>query len=328
MRVGMTPSSTTDAGGGEVERFGATFRAARESLGWSIEDVAQALRIRRVYLLALEEGRLQDLPVPAYAVGFVRGYARALGLDAEDMVRRYRALSGPDIARRPDLVFPEPVPERGVPTGALVLVGSILAIIAYVGWYQWSGNTIRTVDTVPPPPQVTVETGSPPGPDPIPGSPPSAANAMPIQPVRPPPVPSSVPSPPAPVIEPPAAQGEARILLRAKSEVWVQVREAGGGRSLVQRVFRPGESFEVPARGGLLSVGNLAGIEVLIDGEPAPGLPSGAGPRRNIALDLDHLRAAPEPEAEVKPKPRPRPRPKPRSDPSDAAYVPPEERGH
>ncbi|MBK1660723.1 hypothetical protein CKO45_21100, partial [Paracraurococcus ruber] len=114
--------------------------------------MAQALRIRRVYLSALEDGRIRDLPAPAYAVGFVRTYARALGLDADEMVRRFREASGPTVARKTDLVFPEPVPDRGVPAGAVILGGVVLAIGAYVGWYQWSGSGNRVVDAVPPPP--------------------------------------------------------------------------------------------------------------------------------------------------------------------------------
>nr|WP_280864291.1 helix-turn-helix domain-containing protein [Falsiroseomonas frigidaquae] len=128
-------------------------RDSRLSLGLSVEEMAQRLRIRRPYLEALEEGRVRDLPGPAYAVGFVRAYAVALGLDADEMVRRFRDLSGAAVNRKTNLVFPEPVPERGVPAGAVVVVGAVLAIGAYVAWYNISGSGNRTVDVVPPVPQ-------------------------------------------------------------------------------------------------------------------------------------------------------------------------------
>ena len=70
---------------GEAARLGEELRDARFALGFSIEDIAASLRIRRPYLVALEEGRVRDLPAPAYAVGFVRTYARALGLDEDDV---------------------------------------------------------------------------------------------------------------------------------------------------------------------------------------------------------------------------------------------------
>ena len=68
----MKRLSQFDAASAESARLGAELRDARLALGLSLEDLAQSLRIRRVYLAALEEGRVRDLPAPAYAVGFVR----------------------------------------------------------------------------------------------------------------------------------------------------------------------------------------------------------------------------------------------------------------
>jgi cytoskeleton protein RodZ len=132
----------------EAVRVGEELRDARLSLGVSLEEMADQLRINRRYLAALEEGRVRDLPGVAYATGFVRSYATMLGLDAPDMVRRFR--EGAGIATAPkDLVFPEPVPDRGVPAGAIIMVGAVLAIAGYAGWYYWSGSSTRTVDDVP-----------------------------------------------------------------------------------------------------------------------------------------------------------------------------------
>src|SRR3954464_10145030 len=94
------PFPSDAAAGGEPGRLGAELRDARVALGLSIEDLAQSLRIRRVYLVALEEGRVRDLPAPAYAVGFVRTYARALGLEEAEVVRRFREASGPAVSRK------------------------------------------------------------------------------------------------------------------------------------------------------------------------------------------------------------------------------------
>ncbi len=143
----------TETGGTEAARVGEELRDSRLALGLSVEEMAQRLRIRRPYLEALEEGRIADLPGPAYAVGFVRAYSVALGLDADEMVRRFRDLSGAAVNRKTNLVFPEPVPERGMPAGAVVVVGAVLAIGAYVAWYNISGTGNRTVDMVPPVPQ-------------------------------------------------------------------------------------------------------------------------------------------------------------------------------
>jgi cytoskeleton protein RodZ len=128
-------------------RAGADLRAARERLGVSLQDVAFNLRIRVPHLEALEEGRISLLPGSAYALAFVRTYANALGLDAEEMVRRFRTEAA-EIGRRTELVFPVPMPERGLPAGALLLLGLVLAVGAYAGWYRLSGEGRLPAETV------------------------------------------------------------------------------------------------------------------------------------------------------------------------------------
>jgi cytoskeleton protein RodZ len=123
----------------DAPRAGADLRSARERLGWALDDVAAMLRIRPSYLDALEAGRLSKLPGNVYALGFLRSYATALGLDAEEVARRFRSEAG-EIPRHSELVFPVPVPERGLPAGALILLGLILVGGAYTGWYRLSGE--------------------------------------------------------------------------------------------------------------------------------------------------------------------------------------------
>lgn len=176
----------TDSQPAEAARVGEELRESRLALGVSLEELADQLRINRRYLAALEEGRVRDLPGVAYGTGFVRSYAQAMGLDAPDLVRRFREGAGA-ATRSKDLVFPEPVPDRGVPAGAVILLGAVLAIGGYAAWYQWSGSAERNVDAVPPLPprleQSAREAGLPPLPNgsagggapAAPGTPPAAA---------------------------------------------------------------------------------------------------------------------------------------------------------
>ncbi|MFC0409485.1 helix-turn-helix domain-containing protein [Roseomonas elaeocarpi] len=136
----------------EAARVGEELRASRLALGVSIEEMADHLRINRRYLAAIEEGRGDNLPAPAYALGFVRSYAQAMGLDAAELTRRFRDGVAPGAAARTDLVFPEPVPKRGVPAGAVILIGGVLAIGSYIAWWEWTGSNNRTVDEVQEPP--------------------------------------------------------------------------------------------------------------------------------------------------------------------------------
>ncbi|PHK93090.1 hypothetical protein CR162_20410 [Pseudoroseomonas rhizosphaerae] len=311
----------------EALRVGEELREARLSLGISLEEMAERLRINRRYIAALEDGRIADLPGAAYAIGFVRSYAQAMGLDAPDLVRRFREAAGKGPRGR-DLVFPEPVPERGVPTGAVILVGALLAIGAYAGWYRWSGSGERVVDAVPDLPprldQAAREAGSPP----LPGLPPGGAPAAPATPGPPgPPAttpPVAVPplaAPLAPMAQPPAmppaapsAGGDGagsatasasppaaeaaplagRIVLRATQESWVRVSEARGNRVVFERVLQPGETYEVPQTPGLLlNTGRIEGLVAEVDGVPSPAFTDNTGVRRDILLDPARLREAP-----------------------------------
>lgn len=60
-----------------------TLRARREERGWSLEEVSATLRIPVPHLLAIEEGRLEDLPPGPYRAGHVRAYLAHLGLEPE-----------------------------------------------------------------------------------------------------------------------------------------------------------------------------------------------------------------------------------------------------
>ena len=123
-----------------------------ERLGWALPDIAASLRIRTTYLEAIEQGRLGSLPGHTYAMGFIRTYATALGLDPGEMTRRFRAETQ-DVNRKVELTFPAPVPQRGVPAGAVVLLGLLIGGIAYVGWYHYSdGGEPRVAQVSSPPP--------------------------------------------------------------------------------------------------------------------------------------------------------------------------------
>src|SRR5882757_8101600 len=112
----LSTNETMFTEGSDAPGAGADIRAARERLGWALPDVAAMLRIRESYLEALERGRLKQLPGNVYALGFLRTYAIALGLDADEVTRRFKAEAG-DLPRHSELVFPVPLPERGLPAG-------------------------------------------------------------------------------------------------------------------------------------------------------------------------------------------------------------------
>ncbi len=75
-----------EAGAKTGADVGAFLRASRLRRGEELADVAAQLRIRLVYLEAIEDGRFDALPGNTYAVGFIRTYAEYLGLDGQLVV--------------------------------------------------------------------------------------------------------------------------------------------------------------------------------------------------------------------------------------------------
>ena len=126
---------------------GGLMREARISQGRDLATAATTLRIRQPYLLAIEEGRFQDLPGATYAVGFVRGYAEFLGLDAKEIVRRFRQENN-EYARRSELVFPSAVSEGSIPTGGLLGFAILAAVVVYGLVYWYSARHIGVDESV------------------------------------------------------------------------------------------------------------------------------------------------------------------------------------
>jgi cytoskeletal protein RodZ len=78
-----------------MESIGEFFRQVRETKGLTIDEVASKTRIRTDFVKALEEGNFAKLPDQVFARGFVRSYARSLGLDEEDAIHRFTQSAGP-----------------------------------------------------------------------------------------------------------------------------------------------------------------------------------------------------------------------------------------
>ena len=103
------------------------------------------------------------------------------------------------------------------------------------------------------------------------------------------PAPAARPLPPAPAS---SRAEEGRIVLRATADSWVKVQDGQDGAVLVNRVFRPGESWAAPAREGLrLSTGNALGLEILVDGQVVPGLGPGRAVRRDVPMEPERLKS-------------------------------------
>jgi len=193
-------------------QVGDVLQERREDLGLDLDDIGAMLRIKPAYLAALEQGRSDDLPGPAYAIGFVRAYADFLGLDTEQVLARFKGeVSG--VTARPDLALPVPLGERSLPGRALVLVALIVTLCGYGIWYYFSTDD-RTrperVAAVPAELQAATAPGlvTPPPPLAQPPSPPAQvapSQVAPPQTASAPAPAAATPVPAAPPIPSPAA---------------------------------------------------------------------------------------------------------------------------
>lgn len=114
-----------------LETVGQDLRAARLRRGDDLASVSRALKIRKDHLEALEEDRLDALPGRTYAVGFVRAYADFLGLDAVQLVERFKdEIAGRDTGPTAVSGLPAHDEEPRLPHGwaiiAVIIVGLVI----------------------------------------------------------------------------------------------------------------------------------------------------------------------------------------------------------
>ena len=279
-----------------LSSVGQTLRAVRVERGLDAGAVASLLKMRREQLEAVETGDLSKLPGRTYAVGFVRAYARHLGLDAEALVQQFKdEIAEQDAAKPVQLIFPQAQEEYRGPRGSIMAVALLIAMGVYGISYLTmpsrkavaiAAQTEQTAVVVEPstlaktPVAPTTAPDSKQAPVEVAVSFVAGGQTLPEQ---------KIPSAPAlePVATPPtltlaqvavsAAEGQAqpaasnsRIVLKAVEPTYVQVRDAQLPRSksvLVARVLDVGESYAVPNRAGLtMQTGNAGGLQVEVDG--------------------------------------------------------------
>ncbi|MBI4277105.1 MAG: helix-turn-helix domain-containing protein [Armatimonadetes bacterium] len=124
--------------------MGERLRKARESRGMTLEDVEAVTKVRARFLAAIEEERFDLLPAQVYGRGFIRLYARAVGLDESVLLSSFAHVLPPDrstVLAKPILEVPiEPAASRSwwrryVMYAATIVVGAAVVVL-YVGVAQ------------------------------------------------------------------------------------------------------------------------------------------------------------------------------------------------
>ena len=112
--------------------IGELLRLAREESNLSKDSVSRILHIRARYLDALEEGRLHELPGLAYTRGYLQAYAAFLGLDKDEILRRFEETEA--LLGRKNFYFPQVFSKEKSPNRWIIWGSLALGLISYCLW--------------------------------------------------------------------------------------------------------------------------------------------------------------------------------------------------
>ncbi len=230
----MTEAEESPQGELGFMRVGDKLRMAREGLGLSLTDVSNKTRVAVRYLHAIEQSDYDQLPGRTYAVGFVRAFARCVGLpEAELAGKLRRELNDNPLHHDTEAERFEPANPAQLPTRRLAWAAAILALVlvgAFLGWrsiFVGDGAEVMTAegpfgaaDSA----QGTAEA-------------PSSGDAG-----------TDVPAQSAAVASPPGAAGAdaAVVTLVGLDDVWIGFDDAAG-KTENWRTLRRGQPYQVPA---------------------------------------------------------------------------------
>jgi len=245
---------------GEGGSFGSWLRQQREIRNITLREISDNTKIGLRYLEALEEDRFEVLPASIFAKGFLREYAKYVGLDPDEVVnfyltaeQRYRAERGEDVSG----VMPLPsggvvAPARGLPLGWILIVVGLLVLALVVAGVVWAVRRARAEHRQGAPTEQAEAT---------------PATMVPIAPgPAPPPPPAAAVNPKAPLV----------VTLSFTEECWVEAL-VDGDRN-IQELRVQGESMRIEARDSVLirKLGNVRGVHGDVNGRPLQ-LPTAVG---------------------------------------------------
>ncbi len=242
----------------ELASFGEELRREREIRGISLKEIADATKISKRFLEAIERNDHRTLPAPVFTRGFVREYAKYLGLNADEMVNRYNyAAAGDDriekSAHLERLVMPPPPPVKekpfrvsGIPPWYaridrnVIVTAIIIGALAVLGY--WAFRHKREISAAAREEAQTVTTTQ---------AAPRAATA------------TTASTPPATTSS--AADQTLHLVIEATARSWI-VLEADG-KTVVNNEMSKGDraSYDAKERFRFRTIGNAGGITLTLN---------------------------------------------------------------
>ena len=241
--------------------FGERLQREREMRGITLEEIADSTKIGTRSLRALEREDFDKLPGGIFNKGFVRAYARYLGIDEEQAVADFLAAAG-----EPEQPLPSPVPKaRPMASGsagrswAAVLALAALAGGGFAAWkYKvgpFAGRALQSEPVSAPPVSQPLSTAAP-----VPAD--RTASSTSAH--------GSTPGSDSAGASPATGEGFV-VLVRAKEDSWISI--SADDRLVMEGTLLTAETKEVRARKRVvLKLGNAAGVEVSYNNQAVTSL--------------------------------------------------------
>lgn len=265
-----------------MESFGARLKREREQRKITLDDISVATKIGTRFLVALEEERFDQLPGGIFNKGFVRAYARHLGIDENQAIADFVAASSPSLPETPPedapvlaaiaVRVPESKSKRrgdgGIPWG-LVAVGLLILAFGFAVWGFHSRE--KPAPSVAAPPPAPAHT-SPPVPQkaaPEPAAATSPQTSAPAPQSAPPGPSTSSPEAVPPAVAPAANAGGFQVLIKAREDSWVSI--TADGKQIFQDTLTATAEKSVEARSQIvIKTGNVGALDLSFNGQKLP----------------------------------------------------------
>jgi cytoskeleton protein RodZ len=278
--------------------FGDRLRREREMRGITLDEITESTKISRRHLEALEKERFDQLPGAVFNKGFVRAYARFLGIDEDQAVADYSAASNEQ--PQPEDKFPLEIhdepdanlkPKRSYLPLAFAVAALVGVLVGYGFWVKSKQHTPETIEATRQPATAvtndvkTAATEPAQTPSPVEATETSAAT-----PAHATPAPAQHLAATSTTADPPPTATEARsatpaekeksffVSVKAKEDSWISI--VADGKSVMERVLPADKHKKIKAgRTLVLRTGNAGGIEVSFNGHSLGALGNENEPR-------------------------------------------------
>ena len=263
----------------ESVSFGPWLRRQREMREITLREISDASKISLRYLQALEEERFDILPAPVFAKGFLRQYARYVGLDPDEVVNRFLVASD---AEAPEEEAEEPelaTERRGAFDGAwryallVIAVAALLLALLFLIPLLF-GDEDEVAGRQPPPGVAPPEAAAP-----VPAA--GWVEGAQAQ------GPHGARAPDAGDTGDAGPSAPLRVALDFQGDCWIEASVDGEVEVSEMRV--QGESLQLRAERGVeLRLGDAGVVTIEVNGEPFP-LDASPGEVRRVQIDLSDL---------------------------------------